>query len=264
MIRTLKNGIRSVVLSVLDLGFDPRRFLSLRFYPRYRRDKREWVKQGGTINSRRMILSDYAEPAGNIRGHYFHQDLLVARFIFEHGPRRHVDVGSRIDGFVAHVAAFRDVEVVDIRPTGPCAHASLKFTQLDITNAYDLGLTDSLSCLHALEHFGLGRYSDPVDVNGHLKGITHLLSLISPNGRLYLSVPIGAQDEVHFNAHRIFNVKSLLRHPEIHAHTNLIRFDYVDDEGALHLNADIDAIGSDLKYGCGIYTFEKRVETADS
>jgi len=28
---------------------------------------------------------------------------------------KHVDIGSRVDGFVAHVASFRDVEVFDIR-----------------------------------------------------------------------------------------------------------------------------------------------------
>jgi hypothetical protein len=34
------------------------------------------------------------------------------------------------------------------------------------------GYCDSLSCLHALEHFGLGRYGDPIDPRGHEKGIT--------------------------------------------------------------------------------------------
>ena len=33
---------------------------------------------------------------------------------------------------------------------------------------------DSISCLHALEHFGLGRYNDPLDPNGHLKGFNNI------------------------------------------------------------------------------------------
>ena len=37
---------------------------------------------------------------------YFHQDFVVARKIFERNPRLHIDVGSRVDGFVAHVATF--------------------------------------------------------------------------------------------------------------------------------------------------------------
>jgi len=27
-----------------------------------------------------------------------------------------VDIGSRVDGFVAHVASFREIEVFDVRP----------------------------------------------------------------------------------------------------------------------------------------------------
>ena len=29
---------------------------------------------------------------------------------------------------------------------------------------------DSLSCLHTVEHIGLGRYGDPVNCDGHLVG----------------------------------------------------------------------------------------------
>ena len=41
----------------------------------------------------------------------------MAQKIFEARPLRHVDVGSRIDGFIAHVASFRVVEEIDIRPS---------------------------------------------------------------------------------------------------------------------------------------------------
>jgi len=53
------------------------------------------------------MLTDRFDPGGDASGHYFHQDLIVARRIFERDPRKHVDVGSRIDGFVAHLAVFR-------------------------------------------------------------------------------------------------------------------------------------------------------------
>mgnify|MGYP006185842181 CR=1 FL=1 len=32
-----------------------------------------------------------------------------------------------------------------------------------------LNYCDSLSCLHALEHFGLGRYNDPIQFDGYLE-----------------------------------------------------------------------------------------------
>ena len=37
----------------------------------------------------------------------------------------------------------------------------------------------------------------------------------------------------------------------------LIRFDYVDDIGNLHLNNKIESTLNKLNYGCGIYTFKK-------
>ena len=64
----------------------------------------------------RPVLNERNEKSGNWKGHYFHQDLLVAGKIFRNQPEKHVDIGSRIDGFIAHVASFREVEVFDIRP----------------------------------------------------------------------------------------------------------------------------------------------------
>jgi hypothetical protein len=72
------------------------------------------------------------------------------------------------------------------------------------------GCCDSLSSLHAIEHFGLGRYGDPIDINGHLKAITNLHLMLKPKGKFYFSVPIGKQ-RIEFNAHRVFSIKYLIR-----------------------------------------------------
>ena len=182
---------------------------------------------------------------------------MVARIIHDHNPKRHIDIASRIDGFVAHVASYREIEVVDVRPLPNSEHENIKFRQDDLMNPQDLGQTDSLSCLHAIEHFGLGRYTDPIDINGHIKGLTNLVGLLSEGGRLYISFPIGQADEVHFNAHRVFHVSSIFDHPSIQQHMTLRRFDYVDDTGDLHLDTAVTEVEKDITYGCGIYTFEK-------
>lgn len=253
----VKKIIRPFALSLLNLGFDIRKVLSYKFYPRFRKDRSEWVKQGGEITKNFMILSDYSDNAGTSKGHYFHQDLLVAKLINEHNPKRHIDIASRVDGFVAHVASFREIEVVDVRPLEKSVHENIKFLQADLMNPQNLGKTDSLSCLHAIEHFGLGRYTDPIDVDGHNKGIFNLVNLVEKNGRMYISFPIGKNDEVHFNAHRIFQTTTILKHPSIERYMRLIRFDYVDDNGDLHLSKSVDNVRSDIEFGCGIYTFEK-------
>ena len=204
-----------------------------------------------------MILSDYGDEAGIAKGHYFHQDLLVTNLIYEHKPRRHIDIGSRVDGFVAHVASFREVEVVDIRPLKKSEHHNIKFLQANLMENQNFGNADSVSSLHAIEHFGLGRYSDPIDIDGHIKAITNLVNLVSKGGRLYVSFPIGQNEEVHFNAHRIFKVDTILSYKSIKDNMQLIRFDYIDDKGDLHTNSLIENVDKKVNYGCGIYTFEK-------
>ena len=251
----LKSLLRPIVLWVLNLKFETRKIPVLRFFPRFLRERKEWINQGGEITRNWMILSDYADSAGTAKGHYFHQDLLVARLIHEHNPSRHVDIASRIDGFVAHVASFRVIEVVDVRPLEKSEHQNIKFVQADLMNPQDLGKTDSLSCLHAIEHFGLGRYTDPIDVDGHNKGITNLVDLVSQGGRLYISFPIGRSEEIHFNAHRVFKAESILKHPSIEAFMQLIQFDYVDDRGHLHAGVSVEEVDEELRFGCGIYTF---------
>lgn len=253
----IKIFFKSIFFFFQQLGLDLKKIISLKNYPRFRKNKKEWINKGGVITKNYMILTDYEGNAGTSKGHYFHQDLLVAKFIYDKQPKRHLDIGSRIDGFVAHVASFRKIEVVDVRPLEKSIHENIKFIQADLMNSHDLGETDSISCLHAIEHFGLGRYTDPIDIDGHNKGIANLVSLVCKGGRMYISFPVGKADEVHFNAHRVFKVNTIFNHPSIKKNMKLIRFDYVDDMGNLHLDVFIQDFDKNIKYGCGIYTFEK-------
>lgn len=67
------------------------------------------------IKDNNPCLDDKYDNAGTWDGHYFYQDLYVAQKIFKKKPVKHVDIGSRIDGFVTHVASFREIELLDIR-----------------------------------------------------------------------------------------------------------------------------------------------------
>lgn len=252
---------RPIVKSLVHLNldfFDLNKLLALRQYPRYRKTRNEWIRQGGKISKKFIILNDFDDKAGENRGHYFHQDLLVANFIYKNKPRRHIDVGSRIDGFVANVASFRKIEVLDIRPLDKIWHENIEFKQCDLMNPQGLDKADSISCLHAIEHFGLGRYGDPIDINGHIKGITNLINLLTKGGILYISFPISDMDKVYFNAHRLFKVDTIFNYPSIKENMDLVRFDYVDDNDNLHKDVNIQSVPKKIKYGCGIYTFRKR------
>lgn len=206
-------------------------------------------------------FGDKTASAGDARGHYFHQDLYVAQQIFHARPRKHVDVGGRIDGFVAHVASYRPIEVYDVRAMD-IQIPNVEFHQRDIMRADpDLdAFTDSLSCLHTLEHFGLGRYGDALSYDGHLTGFANLARMVQPGGTLYFSVPIGEHQRVVFDAHRIFSIQYLMN-CVIGSQFRITRFAYVDDDGNLHRNVDLASHEASstfgLSQGCGIFTLTK-------
>ncbi len=212
-------------------------------------------------------LADRFVESGSAKGHYFHQDLLIARRIFLNAPDIHVDVGSRVDGFVAHVASYRKIKVIDIRPLSQ-GIPNIEFIQADLMQdprADLVGFCDSLSCLHTIEHFGLGRYGDPIDYDGYLKGLESLIKMLKPGGRLYFSVPIGLQ-RIEFNAHRVFSVTYLM---ELFAERlQLTQFSFVDDAGDLHENVPLtpaaaaDSFG--CHYGCGIFELIKQTPPASA
>lgn len=243
----------------LKTGFDNLR--GLRFFSR---DLRTFKQQLGDDKDFPMgawfpVLNERYAESGTMAGHYFHQDLLVAKRIFHNKPAKHVDIGSRIDGFVAHVASFRDIEVFDIRAV-QSKISNIKFVQADFMRLQPelVGYTDSISCLHAIEHFGLGRYGDPIDAYGHVKGLNSIYEVLKKGGKFYFSTPIGAQ-RVEFNAHRVFSVAYLMK--QFEGKYRIDSFSFVDDRGDLHENAELhtDVIHNNFgcSYGCGIFELTK-------
>jgi len=246
---------RIIAVTLSNIGFEPARILSLRFLLRFLRERRTFSRKSGSRSHWHPILTDYLDSAGVMSGHYYHQDLLVAQSIFRANPRRHIDVGSRIDGFVAHLASFREVEVLDIRDV-QSKSVNITFRQHDFMGPIDFK-TDSLSCLHTIEHFGLGRYGDPIDPEGHLKGFQNLVGSMLTGGFLYISFPIAKIARVEFNAHRVFNPLDILEWPGSEK-VKLQSFSFVDDEGDLHSDVSLDDVAKmELTHGCGIYTFKR-------
>ena len=254
----------------LLLGIDPKATLNTAVgMRRVRSDRAEYLRQLTTSSSTGLfemgrpypIVGEWAEQAGAAQGHYFHQDLLVAREIFSRNPKRHIDVGSSIYGFVSHVATYREIEVLDIRSVD--AHvAGIKFLQADVmkSDSSMRHITDSLSCLHALEHFGLGRYGDAIDVDGWRKGLTNLTNMVKPGGIFYLSVPTGMTQRVEFNAHRVFSIPFL--RDVLAEEFRTERLAFVDDSGSLL--PDVDPYSPEAErslnanYGCSIWILRKR------
>lgn len=245
-----------------SFGVQPKLILqSAKGWKFYKKDLREIKRQlkGNTdfvLGDNYPVLRERFETNGDLKSHYFHEDLVVAQRVFENKPQKHVDVGSRVDGFVAHIATFREVEVFDIRPQQTIVK-NMKFVTADFMNISPAlhNYTDSLSSLNVIEHFGLGRYGDPIDVNGHLKGLENMYKVLKPGGKFYFSTPIG-QQRIEFNAHRVFDLEYLLR---IFEPLYVIdRFSYVDDKGDLHDGITLTGDGIKNNFGCwfGFAIFE--------
>jgi uncharacterized protein DUF268 len=199
------------------------------------------------------ILTDMDAAAGIAGGHYFHQDLWAARKIFERRPLQHIDIGSRVDGFVAHLLAFMPVTAVDIRPM-TSAIRGLTFLQDDaaeLASLPDDGV-HSLSTLHVAEHFGLGRYTDPIDPNACFRFMASLQRVLAPDGRLYFSVPVG-RERVEFNAHRVFAPQTILKS---FSQLQLVSFSFVGDNGNLYEDRD-PANLPQSEMACGLFEFTK-------
>jgi hypothetical protein len=205
------------------------------------------------------ILDEWHEDSGTASGHYFHQDIWAARKIFERNPTRHIDVGSRIDGFVAHVACFREIEVHDIRPISHKVR-NIRFVQHDLMKSAEREICDSLSCLHVIEHFGLGRYGDDIDPCGYEVGFRYISNLLTPGGVFYRSVPMGPQ-RVEFNAHRVFGLRYLLNMIDEHGF-DITEFSFVNDDGSLIENAPLteETVMSNCSVhaGCALFDLRKR------
>ena len=140
---------------------------------------------------------------------YFFQDAWAARKIFTRRPRAHFDVGSSAKT-IGILSQFVPVTMIDIRPIDLVLEG-LRFLEGSILSipAPDDSL-GSVSSLCVVEHVGLGRYGDPVDIHGSRDAARELRRVLAPGGDLYVSVPVDDACRVYFNAHRAFTRDAVL------------------------------------------------------
>lgn len=261
----MRQNLRLIARLSRVIGFEPKHLVdNLRALPVFGRSFKQYNRTNrrptlrGALRDIYPILGDTGKAAGVVGGHYFHQDLWAARKVFERRPKFHLDIGSRVDGFIAHLLVFMPVTLVDVRPIRK-AVPGLTFMQQDATNLDELAdqSIESLSSLHAAEHFGLGRYGDAIDPDACFRFMETLQRVLAPAGRLYFSVPIG-RERVEFNAHRVFGTETILNS---FAALQLRSFSFVGDDGELYENVNpADVPGSD--FACGLFEFTKAAGAA--
>lgn len=199
------------------------------------------------------IYFDRYEEAGEVPKHYFYMDLWAAKKIYKSNVKMHYDIGSRIDSFISHCLVFCKVTMLDVRPLNSSV-PNLKFIQADCMDMKNIKSNSigSISTLHAVEHFGLGRYGDPIDPLGYNKAINEIKRITKLGGDVYFAGPIGKQ-RVEFNAHRVVSPLFIIK---LFEGFELIDFSAIDDENNfIEKTKPEKFVGAN--YSCGLFHFKK-------
>lgn len=204
-------------------------------------------------NNRLVQLFDKTNET-RFDAHYVYHPAWAARIIKKNNPEKHIDISSTLN-FSSMLSAFLPVEFYDYRP------ANLKLSNLtskkaDLTDLpFESESIKSLSCMHTIEHIGLGRYGDPIDPDGDVKAMSELSRVLSLGGDLLFVVPIG-KATVRFNAHRIYSYDQIISYfPNL----TLKEFSLIPDS-ALNTGMVTDATKEQANiqsYGCGCFWFKK-------
>ncbi len=183
--------------------------------------------------------------------HYVHQGPWTLRHLTATKPKLHVDIASYV-GYLGFFATVAPTEFVDIRPVKLGMPGVTEHEGSVLKLPYDDQSLASVSCLHVVEHIGLGRYGDPLDPLGTAHACAELARVLAPGGILYLSAPIG-RPRVCFNAHRVHSMEQLRQYT---APLRLLSFDAVLDNGSYVEDCDSEIITTQ-EYACGLFRFTR-------
>lgn len=242
---------------------------------RYRAFRTQYVEfsQRATEDGRFTVPWDRRLPQLNeqasltVEPHYFYHPVWAARVLAQTRPQRHVDVSSILH-WASITSAFVPIEYYELRPPALAYLDGLTVHQGDVTCLpIESGTVPSLSCMHALEHIGLGRYGDPIDPRGDEAGAAELSRVLAPNGDLLFVVPIG-QGDIQFNAHRNYTTALALGlFPDL----ELVEFTLIH-ENAGRMGPHVDSLSTgdrafelaaDQRHGCGCFWLRKPARPAD-
>lgn len=183
--------------------------------------------------------------------HYTYHPAWAARKLAEIKPESHIDISSTLH-FSTIVSAFIPVKFYDYRP----ADITLNNFSSGSADLLKLPFADSsiksLSCMHTLEHIGLGRYGDPIDPTSDLKSMKELQRVLAVGGSLLIVVPVG-KPTVQFNSQRIYSYEQVVN---AFLGLQIREFTLLTDEGKLISNADKNLVEKQV-YGCGCFWFIK-------
>ncbi len=187
--------------------------------------------------------------------HYEYHQAWAARCLAKTNPEKHVDISSKTT-FNVIISAFIPTEFYDYRPAEIYNLSGLECRAADLNKLpFPDNSIESISCMHTIEHIGLGRYGDKVDPDGDIKAIRELQRVVRPGGSILFVVPIG-QPKIQFNAHRIYSYDMIM---EFFQGFQLVDFSLIPDNiPSVGIIKNATREQSDKQtYGCGCFWFRK-------
>lgn len=183
--------------------------------------------------------------------HYTYHPAWAARIIAQTKPSEHTDISS-ILYFGTMLSAFVPVKFYDYRPAAvSISNYTSGFADLKKLSFPDNSI-ESISCMHTIEHIGLGRYGDELDADGDIKAIEELKRVTKPGGTILFVTPVG-KPRIEFNAHRIYSFERIA---EYFSPLTLKEFSLIPDTGGFIENANPSLV-KEQQYGCGCFWFIK-------
>lgn len=185
--------------------------------------------------------------------HYVLHTSWAARALARTKPRVHVSFGDSLY-FVGIASAFMPVTFCDIRTSG-LPFRDIEENRADLTRLPPswTATLQSVSCMHVLEHIGLGRYGDALDASGDRKAAAELARVLAPGGQLLMVVPMEDPPRVCFNGHRLYSYSQVM---DLFPDLSLQEFTLITNEGQFFENADPSLLGG-RKYSCGCFRYKK-------
>lgn len=231
--------------------------------PMFRKEFREFKHlndQAKTPNRFRVNESDCypclddRHKQHEIDRHYVNHTAWAARKLASLRPPHHVDISSYLY-FSTIVSAFIPVTYYDYRPA-VLELDNLTTAKADLTNLpFSSNSLSSLSCMHVVEHIGLGRYGDPLNPDGDLLAMSELQRCLAVGGHLLFVVPLGAP-RMCFNAHRVYSKQMIVDAMDQCELLELALIpDSTTDESLVY--GPNEQLLAEQRYGCGCFLFRK-------